>query len=324
MVSLMETEQRLYSKLFDDLGETIIEGLLDENINEILVNPDGSLWVDHAKEGLKMIGLVPFRKTRSIIQMAAGISDCIVNSDNPLLEAKLPTFKAMNGERFTAQIPPIVPNPCFTIRKFCKVLSMDEYLSSGRMTSLQAQVLKALILERKNILICGGTGSGKTTFTNMLISEAIALAPNERFLILEDSREIKYYAPSQVPMLTRKKGNKQDNLRELVQTALRNRPDRILVGEVRGSEALEMLKAWNTGCSGGICTLHANGAREAVQRLCDLSLEAGLIHPPINLIQQTIGAIIFIKRCGPQNGFLDEILTIRDVQDEKFIFEKLA
>jgi type IV secretion system protein VirB11 len=227
----------------------------------------------------------------------------------------------MQGERFTAQIPPIVSAPSFTIRKKSEVIfKLEDYVATNRLTENQAKKLKDLIRNRKNILVSGGPGSGKTTVTNALVIEAVEYDKNQRFLILEDLPELQCEAQNKVAMLT----SDDVNMTGLLRAAMRMRPDRILIGEVRGREALDMLKAWNTGCPGGICTVHANGASEAIQRILDLAMEAGLIVPPIQLVSQTIDAIVSVTRKGNQKGFIHEILALGEYKNEKFIFEKLA
>jgi type IV secretion system protein VirB11 len=200
------------------------------------------------------------------------------------------------------------------------IFTIEDYVASGRLTAKQAEILKNLICNRKNILICGGPGSGKTTVTNALIIEAVKHDENERFLILEDLPELQCRAPNKVAMLT----SDTVSMRGLLRLAMRMRPDRILIGEVRGAEALDMLKAWNTGCPGGICTVHANGAEEAIQRILDLSMEAGLTIPPKDLVFHTIDAIVSVQRAGHQKGFIQEILSLGEYKNGKFIFNKLA
>ncbi len=318
---LSESHRRLYEKLYRDLNENIIQFLIDKDINEVMLNPDGKLWIDSASKGLVHVSNLNRAQAFSIINDIAGIHNFVVNQHSPRLEAELPNFKEMRGERFTAQVPPIVSSPSFTIRKKSEIIfSLENYIDTQRLTEEQATVLKRLIKNRKNILVCGGPGSGKTTVTNTLIIEAVKCNENQRFLILEDLPELQCSAPNKVAMLT----TDDVNMTGLLRSAMRMRPDRILIGEVRGQEALDMLKAWNTGCPGGICTVHANGAEEAVQRILDLSMEAGLTVPPTKLISHTIDAIISVTRKENKKGFIHEILALKGHTNENFIFEKLA
>jgi len=316
-----ESKRRLYEKLYDDLGQTIHDSLQDEDIHEVMLNPDGKLWVDSAKKGLIPRCELNPTQAFAIIHSLAGIHNFVVDQYSPQLEADLPFFKTMQGERFTAQVPPIVSHPCFSLRKKSHaVFALEDYVTSKRLTIKQLEVLKNLIHERKNILVCGGPGSGKTTVTNALILEAVKSDPNQRILILEDVPELQCKASNVVAMLT----SETIKLTGLLRSAMRMRPDRILIGEVRGSEALDMLKAWNTGCPGGICTVHANGAVEAIQRMIDLAMEAGLTVPPVQLVLHTIHAVVSVNRRGNQKGFINNILTVETYQDGQFSFKTLG
>jgi P-type conjugative transfer ATPase TrbB len=321
MLNLTESQHRLYGKLYRDLGNEIISALGKDDVYEIMLNPDGTLWQDSATQGLTQLGNLNKLQTFSIISSVAGIYGFVISQLHPYLEAELPFYQEMQGERFTAQIPPIVSAPSFCIRKKSKkIFTLDNYLESNRLTEAHVANLRKLIYDRKNILICGGPGSGKTTFTNALIKEAINYEKNQRFLILEDLPELQCAAPNKVSLLT----SNNVSMNTLLRMAMRMRPDRILIGEVRGAEALDMLKAWNTGCPGGISTVHANGAIEAIQRIIDLSMEAGLSIPPIYLISHTIDAIISISRIGKKTGVLKEILALGEYRNGQFSFEKLA
>jgi type IV secretion system protein TrbB len=318
---LSESKRRLYEKLYHDLGQEIHACLQDEDIHEVMLNPDGQLWIDSPTQGLLQISHLSSAQAFAIIHSLAGIHGFVLDQHHPQLEADLPFFKTMQGERFTAQVPPIVAAPCFTLRKKSNgVFSLDDYVDSGRLTTKQADVLKNLVQQRKNILVCGGPGSGKTTVTNALILEAIKLDKNQRILILEDVPELQCQASNVVAMLT----TDTVKLTGLLRSAMRMRPDRILIGEIRGAEALDMLKAWNTGCPGGICTVHANGAIEAIQRVIDLAMEAGLTVPPVQLVLHTLHAVVSVIRSGNQKGFINDILTVETYQDGKFSFKALV
>ncbi len=318
---LTETKRRLYEKLHHDLGVEIINYLSNKDVNEIMLNPDGSLWIDSATNGQKHIGSLNEAQSFSIIHALAGINDFVVNQFHPRLEAEFPHYHEMRGERFTAQVPPVVSGPSFTIRKKSEVIyTLKDYIDSSRLTELQAKVLIELVQDRKNILVCGGPGSGKTTVTNALIVEAVKIDESQRFLILEDLPELQCSAPNKVAMLT----TDEVTMTGLLRAAMRMRPDRILIGEVRGKEALDMLKAWNTGCPGGICTVHANGAEEAIQRILDLSMESGLSNPPIDLVRHTIDAVVSVVRKGSQKGFIHEILSLEGLKNGTFNFKKMA
>lgn len=316
-----ESQRRLCEKLYQDLGSTIVDCLSDKKIHEIMLNPDGQLWIDNHEEGLLSIAHIPPTQVFSIIHAIAGIHNSVITQHNPQLEARLPFFKYMQGQRFIAQIPPIVSAPSFTIRKRAEIVyTLDDYLQSDRLTKKQDFVLRDLIKNRKNILIAGGPGAGKTALINALILEALHQDDKQRLLILEDLPELQCPSSNKVAMLT----SSMVNMTALVRMAMRMRPDRILIGEVRGAEALDMLKAWNTGCPGGICTVHANSAQEAIQRILDLAMENRLTAPPWQLVAQTIDTIVSINRKGHQKGFIHEILTLGSYQNEQFTFTQLA
>ena len=321
MLSLIESHKRLYEKLCSDFGEKILEFLQDADIHEIMLNPNGELWIDSSQRGQINSGDLPVTQAYSILNSVAGIHGLVVSAHHPRLEAELPYFAMMQGQRFTGAIPPIVSSPCFTIRKRNqRLFTLENYVQSQRLNHQQAEIMRQLIRSKKNILVCGGPGSGKTTMTNALIHEAVKIDPQQRFLILEDTPELQCAAHNCVAMLT----SESVTLRDLLHAAMRMRPDRILIGEVRGPEALEMLKAWNTGCPGGICTIHANSAEAAIQRIADLSMEAGLALPPWSLLQHTLDAIISVIRKGHQKGFIEQIITIKGREHEKFLFETLG
>jgi type IV secretion system protein TrbB len=315
-----EGNRRLYEKLYRDLGGEVIAGLESQEVNEIILNPDGKLWFDHVSRGLLCVGAMIKTQAFSLLNSVAGIHSFVVSQHCPRLEAELPHFQAMHGERFTGQVPPIVSAPCFTIRKKSSVVfTLQDYIGAQRMSVRQAEILRGLVLERKNVLVCGGPGSGKTTITNALIAEAVQHEANQRFLLLEDLPELQCAATNKVAMLT----SAEVDMTGLLRAAMRMRPDRILIGEVRGKEALDMLKAWNTGCPGGICTVHANGTEEAIQRVLDLAMEAGLTVPPIALLLHTVDAVVAVVRRGSQKGFISSIAKLKEYRNDKFIFEKL-
>lgn len=320
-MNLTESNRRLYEKLYHDLGSEIINFLEDKDVNEIMLNPDGKLWIDRTSTGQSYVGIISKAQAFSVLHSIAGIHDFVVSQHSPRLEAELPFYRLMRGERFTGQIPPISSAPCFTIRKRSEVIfTLEDYIATDRMTKAQADILCALVKERKNVLVCGGPGSGKTTVTNALIVEAVKVDENQRFLLLEDLPELQCSAANKVAFLT----SDDVDMTGLLRAAMRMRPDRILIGEVRGKEALDMLKAWNTGCPGGICTVHANGTEEAVQRILDLAMEGGLSNPPISLVLHTIDAIVSVIRRDSKKGFIHKIVKLGGYQNEKFIFEELA
>lgn len=296
---------RLINKLKHDFGELILSGLQDDAVQEIQLNADGRLFFN-LPSGTEFKGVISEEQRRSIIFGLAGLNHDVVTHEKPFLEGQLPYHDFFKGERFTAHIPPSSHGPGFALRKKPTHLwKLQDYISTQRLTTLQAEQLRQLVFRRKNILVCGGPGSGKSTVTNALIAEMVKETPTHRLLILEDTPELQCEAQNHEFLRT----TDTLSMQHLLKHTMRMSPDRILVGEVRGAEALDLLKAWNTGCPGGIATIHANGAKEAIQRLSDCAMEAGLIHPPLSLIQHTIDAVVFVESKGNQKGFIHHIVT---------------
>lgn len=274
--------------LWEKLGPDIQKALQDWDITEIILNPDLTLWVNHKQEGYQAIG--PFEEKKALA-LAHGIAFCthqFLNSETPYLDATLP----FNGERINVTIPPISEKVAFNIRKKNPViLSLLDYEKAGLLSQRQHEILIDQITQKKNILISGDPAAGKTTFANAVLAKIAEIAPEERMLILEQVRELQTSIKNVKHLLTSEKVN----MRTLLWIAMRNSPDRILVGEVRDGSALELLKAWNTGCRGGIATIHANHARMAMQRLLDLSSEVTLTLP-YQLAAEAIDVIVHLQQ----------------------------
>jgi len=270
------------------LGEQIVHALADPLVVEIMMNPDGRLWIERHGSGRTDTGseLSPHEVERVIRLVATHVGRDATKS-SPLVSAELP----LGGERFEGVLPPVAPAPCFSIRKPAgRVIGLDEYVASGVMAPYHADALRRAVVARANILVVGGTGSGKTTLTNALLAEIAKTG--DRLVILEDTRELSCAAKDVVQLRTQPGSV---TLGDLVRSTLRLRPDRIIVGEVRGPEALDMLKAWNTGHPGGIATLHANSAEAGLCRLEHLIGEVAA-NVPHALIAETIDTVVFISR----------------------------
>jgi type IV secretion system protein TrbB len=285
-----EAHGRRRQMLRTAFGATISTALSDPTVLEVMVNPDGRLWIDRAAQGRADTGVrMGAAETERIIRLVAAHVRREVGDRAPIVSAELPD----TGERFEGVMPPVAPAPCFSIRKPADVVfTLADYVAAGIMTPVQADVLAKAVAARRNIVVVGGTSSGKTTLVNALLACVAAL--DERVVILEDTRELRC-AASDVVALRTKPG--VASLADLVRSTLRLRPDRIIVGEVRGAEALDMLKAWNTGHPGGITTLHANSAMLALLRLEQLIQEA-VVTVPRDLIAASIEIIVFIDGRG--------------------------
>lgn len=272
------------------LGPVLAAALAEPDVAEILVNADGSVWIDRAGRGLTAAGvqLSPSDREAAIRLMAhaAGVS---VGPDQPRLSASLPGSAA----RVQAMLPPVVAAPVLAIRKRPdRIHTLDDYVSEGGATPGQVRTLRDALEGRRNIIVAGGAGSGKTTLLNALLAEPCMM--QSRLIVIEDTEELQVTGANTVQLLT-KRTPPEVTLRDLVQDALRMRPDRIIVGEVRDGSALDVLKAWNTGHPGGLLTLHANSAEDACHRLEDLCLEAQTASPA-RLIASAVDIIVFIER----------------------------
>lgn len=271
------------------LGPTILGALEDSAVVEVMANADGTVWIDRAGEGRSCIGSIEPHRAESVIRLVADHMGEAVGRQRPLLSGTLP----YTGQRFQGQLPPITERPAFCIRKRAEVVfTLDDYVSQGVMTAGQARCVRDAIAQRHNILIAGGTGSGKTTLANAVLAEP--QFAQDRVLLIEDTRELQCRSPDRVELLT-KPTDPAVTMNDLVKCALRLRPDRIVVGEVRGGEALALLKAWNTGHPGGLATLHANSAEDALSRLEDLVGEVSR-QVPRRAIARTIQLIVFVRR----------------------------
>ena len=254
------------------LGPAIAGWLDDPAVIEVMLNPDGRLWVDRLASGLTATGetLSPADGER-IVRLVAHHVGGEVHAGAPRVSAELPE----TGERFEGLLPPVVIAPAFAIRKpAVAVFTLADYVASGIVTREQADLLRIAMAARSNILVAGGTSTGKTTLTNALLAEVARTA--DRVVLIEDTRELQCAAPNLVSLRTR---DGVATLTDLVRSALRLRPDRIPIGEVRGPEALDLLKAWGTGHPGGIGTIHAGSAIGALRRLEQLIQEAVVTVP---------------------------------------------
>ena len=272
------------------LGPAIVRFLDDPVIVEVMLNPDGRLWIDRLSSGLIDTGeCLSALDGERIVRLVAHHVGSEVHAATPRISAELPE----TGERFEGLLPPVVAAPAFAIRKpAVAVFTLDDYVAAGIMTSDQASALKVAVEARKNILVAGGTSSGKTTLTNALLAEVAKTS--DRVVLIEDTRELQCKAPNLVALRTK---DGVISLSDLVRSSLRLRPDRIPIGEVRGAEALDLLKAWGTGHPGGIGTIHGGTALGALRRLEQLIQEAVLTVPRA-LIAETINVIAVLSGRG--------------------------
>jgi type IV secretion system protein TrbB len=272
------------------LGPAIALWLEDPSVVEVMLNPDGRLWIDRLAGGLVETGerLSPDDGER-IVRLVAHHVGAEVHPGSPRVSAELPE----TGERFEGLLPPVVAAPAFAIRKpAIAVFTLDDYVAAHIMSAGQAATLRAAVVDRRNILVAGGTSTGKTTLTNALLAEVAKSA--DRVVLIEDTRELQCKAPNLVALRTK---DGVASLSDLVRSSLRLRPDRIPIGEVRGAEALDLLKAWGTGHPGGIGTIHAGSAFGALLRMEQLIQEA-VVTVPRAMIAETIQFIAVLAGRG--------------------------
>jgi len=272
------------------LGPAVARFLEDPAIVEVMLNPDGRLWVDRLSDGLSDTGeRLSAADGERIVRLVAHHVGAEVHDRRPRVSAELPE----TGERFEGLLPPVVTAPVFAIRKpAVAVFTLDDYVAAGTMTADQAAILRQAVAARANILVAGGTSTGKTTLTNALLAEVAKTT--DRVIVIEDTRELQCRAQNIIAMRTK---DGVATLSDLVRSSLRLRPDRIPIGEVRGAEALDLLKAWGTGHPGGIGTIHAGTALGALRRLEQLIQEA-VVTVPRALIAETIGLVAVLSGRG--------------------------
>lgn len=289
--------------------------LIDDDVCEIMVNDDSKVWVDTFSKGLIYTGKILTNDIVSnIIVQIANHSHKICNKDSPLLEAEILN---MRFQGFLS--PDIVKNSSFCIRKHAKkIFNLDDYVQNKTMTKYQKEIIIQAIYNRKNIIVAGGTGSGKTTLVNALLFEIAKL--NNRIIIIEDTKELKCDAENKLALIS----TKTTSMEDLLRATLRSRPDRIIVGEVRGSEAFTLINAWSTGHKGGISTVHSNSAFHTLTRIETLvGFGTDKVQPSI--IVDAIDVIIYIKKT-PTGRVIEEIRKVitYDKKKEEYITEKLA
>jgi type IV secretion system protein TrbB len=308
---VVSVKDRAKEKLLRDLGQTFMDAFDDPRTVEIMLNADGCLWHDRLGDTMRLIGHMRASQAEAVIKTVAGFYGKEVTRLKPVLESEFP----LDGSRFAAQLPPVVSAPTFALRKKAvAVFTLDDYVEKCVMTPRQRDVLKTAVADHRNILIIGGTGSGKTTLVNAVIREMSDINAEERVLIIEDTGEIQCIAENHVQYRT----SEEINMTQLLRTSLRMRPDRILVGEVRGPEALDLLMAWNTGHEGGAATLHANDARAGLTRLAMLiSMHPDAPKPIEPLIGEAVHLLVHITRT-PSGRTIREIVEVDGYEDGRY------
>ncbi len=299
-------KDRAKLKLERDARE-ILCALKDPETVEIMVNADGRIWQEKLGQRIEHIGNLQAAQAEAVIKTVAGFHGKEVTRSNPIIEGEFP----LDNSRFAGQLPPVVSSPTFAIRKKAvAIFTLEQYVESGVLSAKHLNVIKDAVRQHRNILVIGGTGSGKTTLINAIIFEMVLNDPDERIFIIEDTGEIQCAAQNSVQYHT----TLDVSMTQLLKTTLRMRPDRILVGEVRGAEALDLLDAWNTGHEGGAATLHANDALSGLTRLESLiSRNPSAPKDIMPLIAEAVDMVVHIARTA--NG--REIKQIIEVEGLK-------
>ena len=331
-----EQHQRLEVKLRREFGDIVLKSLADDRTEDILLNPDSSVWVKRMGEGFSRIGEMSGAAAASALGTVAAWRGTVLNHERPILETELP----IDGSRFEALVPPVVRRPVFAIRlRPRRIFTLQEYEAGQILTekddpinrlrrnddfalSLRglkhAEIIRAAVRARKNLLVVGSTGSGKTTLVNAILEALAQLTPNDRVISIEDTTELQ--CPVRNYLDLRAVGSV--TMLECLRACMRLKPTRIVVGEVRGAEAHTLLKAWNTGHPGGAATIHANDAMSGLIRLESLVAEATNA-PQQNLIAEAVDLVIFVDeepelKAGRK---VREVLLVTGYRDGQYLVE---
>ena len=303
---------RLVRKLQEALGDQLCVALDDANVVEIMLNPDGKLFIERVGYGVTPAGEMSPAAAEMVIGTVAHALQSEVDAQQPIISGELP----IGGHRFEGLLPPVVVKPAFTIRRRAShLISLDEYVQASIMTADQAATIRNAVSARLNIIISGGTGSGKTTLANAVIDEIVRSAPEDRVVILEDTAEIQCTAKNAVVLRT----SDTIDMARLLRSTMRLRPDRIVVGEVRDGAALTLLKAWNTGHPGGVATIHANTATSALRRLAQLTAEASQ-QPMQEVIGEAVDLVVSIERTS-RGRRVREVIHVEQFTDGQYQIE---
>lgn len=301
------------------LGDTILSALAQPDTNEVFLNPDGVIWHQRRGHYMEPIGKLDDASAMALAAALAGTAGKEITRESPFVETEL----SLDGSRVSVQVPPIaVPGPALSIRKHASsVYPIDEYVRTGVMTENHARVLRDFVHRRKNILVVGGTGAGKTTLINAIIAETARFHPHARFVILEDTVELQCAAKN----VARYRTSPEVPMHQLVRISLRMRPDITIVGEIRGAEALDLLDMWSSGHRGGAASIHSDSAALGVKRLVLAVSRNPLAPKPIEpLVVDAIDLVVNIQGSELGRPKLHELLTITGCKDHEFTFERLA
>lgn len=309
-------EDRNKAKLERDLGADLLGAFNHPETQELILNPDGKVFLERLNAPMVQIGTLTPQRALAILQTVAGIYRREVTKDDPILECEWP----LSHGRFAGQLPPIVTHAAFILRKHpIKLFTLDDYVAKGEMSQRHREAIAAAIRARKNIVVSGGTSSGKTTLINAMLAEMASIFPDVRILIIEDTGEIQCRANHYTQWHT----TVTVTLRHLIRHSLRARPDRIIVGEVRGAETLDLLMLLNTGHEGGLATAHANNAKACLSRLemmVGMHPESPKHIPPF--IAEVVNLVVHIAKT-PEGRRVQEVLEVTGYRDSDYITQPL-
>lgn len=315
-----EKRKRVLDKWRREAGKAVLKALDDPEVIEIILKPDGRLRVDRVGVGLEDTGeTMQPEMSLSMLGTVATLLDTVINREHPILEGELP-----DGSRIEGIIPPVSRGPTFAIRKKAeRIFTLKEYVEGGRLTAKQRNIIEEAVLAKKNIVICGGTGSGKTTFGNAVLHFLAEACPNERAILIEDTTELQCSLDDTTALKTVDEEETKIDMKRLLRATLRLRPDRIIIGETRGGEALQLLKAWNTGHPGGLVTLHSDDAESALYRLEEM-IQENRIEPSKTMIARTIDLIVFLARTPKEGPKIMEIKEVNGFKNGAYILNDIT
>lgn len=299
-------DQRITQQIKDQLGASIMALLDDDAVFEVFVNGDGSVRTSGmGRKDYHSDIVLTSQQRLSFLGTIASLEHVELNKSTPIIDGVLP----WDGSRISGCIPPADLNgPSYNIRKKAKkVFTLDDYIQQGRVTQEEKELIHKAIRDRKNILVAGPTGSGKTTMTNALIHALYEISPHERIITMEQVPELQVSHEDWVGMQT----TDTVNFAQLIRNALRRSPDRIIIGEVRDQAAMDLLEAWNTGHPGGISTIHSDNCYKTLGRLRTLIARGGAVNQE-PFIAEAINLILYVDRIAGFGPVLSQIMEVHD------------
>lgn len=307
----------LLANLRHSCGPLFMGMLEDPDVIEVMLNPDSSLWIERYGRDHQRVGEIPLAQSRLILSLVASALNLTVNERTPIVEGIFP----LDGSRFEGVFPPLTSAPSFSLRKRAsKVFTLPEYQAAGSLAAEAVSLIEHGVRERQNIVVVGGTSSGKTTFLNAVIDAVSRLTASDRIVTLEDTPELQCKSENWVPLFTSEIPGAEISMRKLAKVCMRYAPKRILVGEVRDAAALELLKLWNTGHPGGVATFHADSAAEALERLEELVEEAGL-GPKQRLIGRAVDMVVYMRKTRENRRIVSDIIRVNRFNPKEEAYE---